>query len=62
VGDLVVLAKGRRYVSNTRYQEYLEQSQAPSISIGILGRDAATIYLIGDETLNGIRTIAGSSN
>jgi hypothetical protein len=58
VGDLVVIAKGRRYLSNSKYQEYLEGSEVASISISLSGIDAAAIYLIDEDTLNALQLIS----
>ena len=58
VGDIVVIAKGRRYMSNSKYQEYLEGTDTAFISVSLMGTDAAKIYLIDDDTLNALQLIS----
>ena len=58
VGDIVVIAKGRRYMSNSKYQEYLEGTDTAFISVSLMGMDAAKIYLIDDDTLNALQLIS----
>jgi hypothetical protein len=58
-GDLIVIAKGRRYFSNTEYQEYLETSLASTAEVELAGVSAARVYQLDETTLTAIREIAG---
>ncbi len=57
-GDFVVLAKGRRYFSNSGYFEYLGQSAIPTSTISILGVTSASIYQLDESTLAAVQAIA----
>jgi hypothetical protein len=57
-GDYVVLVKGRRYFSNSRYFEYLGQFATPTATMNILGVTSASIYQLDENTLAGIQAIA----
>lgn len=56
-GDFVVIAKGRRYFSNTAYQEYLENAVTPAAEAMIAGVPAARLYQLDETTLAGMRAI-----
>ena len=58
VDDLIVLAKGRRYRSNSAYIEYLSGSGIKPKLIKIGDITSAEIYKIDPKTLDGIRGIA----
>ncbi len=55
--DLIVLTMGRRYFSNTAYQEYLEGTAKPVEVIDILDVPAVKIFQLDDALLAGIRGV-----
>lgn len=59
VSDFIVLAKGRRYLSNTEYTEYLGKSAFPLNDVNIWGIESAKIYELDRWSLRGIQAIAG---
>jgi Dolichyl-phosphate-mannose-protein mannosyltransferase len=58
-GDFVVITKGRRYFSNTRYQEYLE-SVSPAAEVSIADVSAAKLYQLNETTVAGLHSLANS--
>jgi hypothetical protein len=59
-GDLIVLARGRRYFSNTQYQEYLEGAASPVARISLAGVPAVRVYQLNASNISAIRAIAAS--
>ncbi|MEO6656576.1 MAG: glycosyltransferase family 39 protein [Pyrinomonadaceae bacterium] len=57
-GDFVVLVKGRRYVSNSGYIQYLDTSAVPVAEITILSISAARIYQMNEFTVTGLKGVA----
>ncbi len=58
VGDVIVLAEGRRYFSNSRYIEYLRGSNTIPVEIKLNGITAVRIYHLTAEDVAAIRLIA----
>lgn len=61
-GDVVLLTSGRRYFSNTRYEEFLKSSGAAPLETKVSGRTAVRIYLLDAGLANSIRGIAVNHN
>ncbi len=59
IGDVIVLTRGRRYFSNTAYEDYLEKQTASSAEIKVGGITSAVIYQMNEISLPGIKAIAG---
>ncbi len=57
-GDIVVITRGRRYFSNTVYEEYLKSSATPSAEIRVMGVTSALIYKLDESSLAGIQAIS----
>ncbi len=57
-GDVIVLARGRRYFSNTAYEELLRSTATPVAEVGLGGVKAAGIYRLDEETAAALRTVA----
>lgn len=57
-GDFIVITRGRRYFSNTVYEEYLKSSATPSAETKVLGVTSALIYKLDETSLTGIQAIA----
>ena len=57
-GDMIVITRGRRYFSNSAYEEYLKTSAIPSAEFKVLGTTSALIYKLDETTLAGILAIA----
>lgn len=60
-GDFVVFVKGRRYLSNAAFEEYLDRSAAPFVEIKIAGITAAKLYQLDDTMSAGMRANRKSS-
>jgi len=58
-GDIIVLAKGRRYFSNAAYEEYLTKQATSSIDVKAGGITSARIYQLDVISLAAIKAIAG---
>ncbi len=58
VGDFVVIARGRRYQSNTAYIDFLGSSAEPAAEINIGDVSSALIYKLDDASLAGLKAIA----
>ncbi len=56
-GDVIVVARGRRYFSNTKYLQYLE-TLAPDAQVDLAGIPAAKVYLLDVVTAARIRDLA----
>lgn len=61
-GDIVLLTSGRRYFSNTRYEEFLENSRLTPLETTVSGRTAVRIYFLDDGLVNSIRGLAVNRN
>lgn len=61
-GDIVLLTSGRRYFSNTRYEEFLENSGITPIETEVSGRTAVRIYFLDEGLANSIRGLAVNRN
>lgn len=61
VDDLIVLTKGRRYFSNTAYEDHLKQT-APLAESKVGGVTSAKVYLLDDGSLAKIQAIAEIPN
>ena len=61
-GDFIVLARGRRYFSNTAYIDYLNMSAKPTVEVMMSGIPTARIYQLDETTLAGIRSLAKGEN
>lgn len=57
-GDFIVITRGRRYFSNTVYEEYLKNSATPSAEIKVMGVTSSLIYKLDETSLTGIQAIA----
>lgn len=57
-GDFIVIARGRRYFSNTEYQAYLEDSLEPAAVVSLAGVPAARFYQLDETSVAAIREIA----
>ncbi|MBK8466361.1 MAG: glycosyltransferase family 39 protein [Chloracidobacterium sp.] len=57
-GDFIVLTKGRRYFSNTAYEDYLEKQTASSADIKAGGVMSARIYQLNENSLAVVKAIA----
>ncbi|MFN0278912.1 MAG: glycosyltransferase family 39 protein [Pyrinomonadaceae bacterium] len=57
-GDFIVITRGRRYFSNTAYEEYLKTHANPSAEIAVAGVTSALIYKLDEPSLMGIQTIS----
>lgn len=57
-GDLIVVAKGRRYFSNDAYLQYLENSGVPFVEIKIGEITSARIYKLDGLSVQRIRDLA----
>ena len=57
-GDVIVITRGRRYFSNTAYEDYLKNSATPSSEIKINGITSAFIYRLDEASLSGIQSIS----
>lgn len=58
VGDVIVIASGRRYFSNAEYVSYLTSSASPAFEIKILDSTAALVYQLNERSLADIRKLA----
>ncbi len=58
IGDFVVITRGRRYFSNTAYEEYLKTNAKPWAKITVAGVTSALIYDLNETSLAYIKTIA----
>ena len=58
VGDFVVAAAGRKYLSNTAYADYLENSSMPVVETRITGITSADVYQLDARTVAGLHAIA----
>ncbi|QQS34208.1 MAG: glycosyltransferase family 39 protein [Acidobacteriota bacterium] len=61
-GDVVLLTSGRRYFSNTRYEEFLENSGMTPPEATVSGRTAVRIYFLDEGLANSIRGLAVNRN
>jgi 4-amino-4-deoxy-L-arabinose transferase-like glycosyltransferase len=57
-GDVIAVVNGRRYFSNTAYQEFLESSATPLAEVNVAGVNAARIYQLDAAALAGVHEIA----
>ena len=57
VGDFVVAARGRSYLSNAAYIEYLAKSVAPAAETRIMGITSAEIYQLDANNIEGFQTL-----
>jgi hypothetical protein len=57
-GDLIVLAEGRRYFSNSAYIEHLETGAQPMAEVKLHGITAARIFLLNETEAGRIRQLA----
>lgn len=55
VGDFIVLVRGRRYFSNSAYDEYLRNHASPVAEIDVAGINAALVYRLDGNSLAGIQ-------
>jgi hypothetical protein len=55
-GDLVVIAKGRRYRSNSAYLEFLKAT-TPAAVTEIAGVESAKIYMLDERTAKGLNSL-----
>lgn len=55
-GDFIVLTRGRRYFSNTAYEDYLTDRAAPVAETRIAGVTAATVYQLEAAMPAGIQS------
>ncbi|MGB7924026.1 MAG: glycosyltransferase family 39 protein [Pyrinomonadaceae bacterium] len=55
-GDLVIVARGRRYFSNDRLVSVLRQSSAPAFRVSLGDVPAVEVYVLDDASLASIRT------
>jgi hypothetical protein len=58
INDFIVITRGRRYFSNTAYEDYLKSSATPSADIKIAGITSALIYRLDETSLVAIQAIA----
>lgn len=58
IGDFVVAAKGRYYLSNAGYIEYLAKSSRPIAETTIAGITSAQIYQLDADSVRQLRSIA----
>ena len=56
--DFIVLAKGRRYFSNTAYYDYLQQEQWTMAEFDLGGVPAVSVYILDDAGAETIRALA----
>lgn len=61
-GDIVLLTSGRRYFSNTRYEEFLDDSGITPLETTVRGRTAVRIYFLDDDLASSIRGLAVNRN
>lgn len=54
-GDFIVLVKGRRYMSNARYEEFLTRAVMPEAEIYAGSVLAARIYILDESWLAGLK-------
>ena len=55
--DFVVLAKGRRYFSNTPYYNYLQQEQWTTAEFDLGGVPAVSVYVLDDSSAESLRSL-----
>jgi len=58
-GDFIVSTSGRRYFSNSAYEEYLSDNSVPVGEIKVAGVTSARIYRLDESSLTSIQAIAG---
>ena len=58
VGDLIVLVNGRRYRSNSAYEDYLEAKIAPVAETRILNITSSRLYRLDEATHRHIKELA----
>ena len=58
IGDFVASAKGRRYMSNADYIEYLARSATPVAETTMAGITSAQIYQLDADSVRQLRSIA----
>ena len=56
--DIIVITRGRRYFSNTAYEDYLKNNANPSADIKAAGATSALIYRLDETSLAGIQAIS----
>ncbi len=56
--DFVVLAKGRRYMSNTAYYNYLQQEQWTTAEFDLGGVPAVSVYVLDDAAAQSLRALS----
>lgn len=61
-GDFIVLTNGRRYLSNSAYDDYFEKLGTPAAEIKLTTIVAAKVYQLDERLLAGIHAIANYDN
>lgn len=59
-GDFIVIARGRRYFSNTAYEEFLSDA-VPTAEIKVLGITSARIYQLNESSTSQIQSLPRQS-
>lgn len=57
-GDIIVIARGRRYFSNAAYQDYLERIVTPIAEIKIRDITSACVYRLDEASVDGVQALA----